>query len=53
MATGYLTILGILLIIIAIPFGLMLAPLLIGVVLVWYALRRLEGAVERPTGEPA
>jgi hypothetical protein len=53
MSTGYLSILGILLILVAIPFGLMLAPLVIGVVLVWYGLRRLEGAVERPTGEPA
>jgi hypothetical protein len=50
---AYLSLLGILLIIVAIPFGLMLAPLLIGVLLVWYGLRRLEGAVERPVGEPA
>ena len=50
---GYLALLGILLIIVAIPFGLMLAPLAIGVLLVWYGLRRLDGAVERPTAEPA
>jgi hypothetical protein len=31
----------------------MLAPLIIGVLLVLYGLRRLDGAVERPTGEPA
>jgi hypothetical protein len=50
---GYLALLGILLIVLAIPFGLMLAPLVIGILLVWYALRRLDGAVERPTLEPA
>jgi hypothetical protein len=50
---GYLALLGIVLILIAIPFGLMLAPLLIGVLLVWFGLRRLDGAVERPVGEPA
>jgi hypothetical protein len=50
---AFLALLGILLIIVAIPFGLMLAPLIVGVLLVWYGLRRLEGAVERPTGEPA
>jgi hypothetical protein len=50
---GYLALLGILLIVLAIPFGLMLAPLVIGVLLVWYGLRRLDGAVERPVGEPA
>jgi hypothetical protein len=50
---AFLALLGILLIIVAIPFGLMLAPLIIGVLLVWYGLRRLDGAVERPTGEPA
>ena len=49
---AYLSLLGILLIIAAIPFGLMLAPLLVGILLVWYGLRRLEGAVERPTGTP-
>jgi hypothetical protein len=50
---GYLALLGILLVIVAIPFGLMLAPLVVGALLVWYGLRRLDGAVERPVGEPA
>ena len=44
---------GILLIILAIPFGLMLAPLALGVVIVWLVLRHVGGAVERPIGEPA
>jgi hypothetical protein len=51
--TGYLSLLGIVLIIVAIPFGLMLAPLALGIVLVWYGLRRLDAAVDRPIGEPA
>ena len=44
---------GIILIIAAIPFGLMLAPLAPGVLIVWLALRHLDAAVERPIGEPA
>jgi hypothetical protein len=44
---------GILLIIIAIPFGLMIAPLALGIVIVWLTLRHVGGAVERPLGEPA
>jgi len=44
---------GIILIIAAIPFGLMLAPLALGVLIVWLALRHLDAAVERPIGEPA
>ena len=36
---------GILLILIAIPLGLMVAPLALGVVLVWYALRRVDGVL--------
>ena len=51
--TGYLALLGIVLIVVAIPFGLMLAALALGVVFVWYALRRLDGAVDRPIGGPA
>jgi hypothetical protein len=51
--TPYATLLGILLIVGAIPFGLMVAPLAIGVLLVWFGLRRLEGTLEMPTGEPA
>ena len=48
-----LTVLGILLIIVAIPFGLMLAPLALGIVVIWLALRHVGGALERPIGEPA
>ncbi len=42
--------LGVLLVIIAIPFGLMLAPLAIGVLLVWFGLRRLGGVLEPVDG---
>ena len=48
-----LTVLGILLIIVAIPFGLMLAPLALGIVVIWLALSHVGGALERPIGEPA
>jgi hypothetical protein len=53
MTTPYLALLGVLLIILAIPFGLMLAPLAIGVILVWFGLRRLDGVLEPLDGEPA
>ena len=42
--------LGVLLVIIAIPLGLMLAPLAIGVLLVWFGLRRLGGVLEPVDG---
>lgn len=45
--TALAALVGILLILVAIPFGLMVAPLALGVVLVWYALRRVDGALER------
>jgi uncharacterized membrane protein AbrB (regulator of aidB expression) len=45
--TAIAALIGILLILVAIPFGLMLAPIAIGVVLVWYALRRVDGALDR------
>ena len=45
--TPFAALIGILLIIVAIPFGLMVAPLALGVVLVWYALRRVDGALDR------
>jgi uncharacterized membrane protein AbrB (regulator of aidB expression) len=45
--TALAALIGILLILVAIPFGLMIAPLALGVVLVWYALRRVDGALER------
>jgi hypothetical protein len=48
MTTPYLALLGVLLIILAIPFGLMLAPLAIGVILVWFGMRRLGGLLEMP-----
>jgi hypothetical protein len=51
--TAYLALLGIVLIVLAIPLGLMVAPLVIGGVLVWFGLRRLGGTLELPTGEPA
>ena len=51
--TQLAALIGILLIVLAIPFGLMLAPLALGVVIVWLVLRHVGGAVERPIGEPA
>jgi hypothetical protein len=43
--SGAYALLGILLILIAIPFGLMLAPLAIGVIVLVFALRRMDRAV--------
>ena len=52
--SAFLAALGIVLIIVAIPLGLMVAPLVIGAILVWFALRRLDDALAPlPTGEPA
>ncbi len=51
--TPYLSLLGILLIVIAVPFGLMLGPLVVGIVLVVFALRRLEDTLDRSIVEPA
>ena len=51
--TQLAALIGILLILLAIPFGLMLAPLALGVVIIWLVLRHVDGAVERPIGEPA
>jgi hypothetical protein len=48
MTTPLLALLGVLLIILAIPFGLMLAPLAIGVILIWFGMRRLGGLLETP-----
>lgn len=45
--TALAALIGILLVLVAIPFGLMVAPLALGVVLVWYALRRVDGALAR------
>jgi hypothetical protein len=43
--SGNLAALGILLILVAIPFGLMLAPLAIGVIVLVVALRRTDGSL--------
>lgn len=51
--TALATFIGIVLIIVAIPFGLMLAPLAIGILVVWLAMRHLDGALEASVGEPA
>ena len=45
--------LGVLLVIVAIPFGLMLAPLTIGVLLIWFGLSRLNGVLEPIDGPVA
>jgi hypothetical protein len=47
------TLIGIALILFAIPLGLMIAPLALGIVIVWLAMRHLGGALEAPVGEPA
>ena len=51
--TQLATLIGIVLILLAIPFGLMIAPLALGIVIVWLAMRHLGGALEAPVGEPA
>ncbi len=43
--SGAWAVFGILLILVAIPFGLMLAPLVIGVIVLVLALRRMDPAV--------
>jgi hypothetical protein len=43
--SGPVAVFGILLIVVAIPFGLMLAPLAIGVIVLVVALRRMDRAV--------
>lgn len=51
---GLTAVVGIILVLIAIPFGFMLAPLVIGAVLIWFAMRRLDDALAPvPMGEPA
>jgi hypothetical protein len=45
---GTLAVLGILLILFAIPFGLMLAPLAIGVIVLVVALHRMDRALATP-----
>ena len=51
--TALATLIGIVLIVVAIPFGFMLAPLALGTVIVWLVLRRLDGALDPALGEPA
>ena len=45
--SGPLAAIGIALILFAIPFGLMLAPLVIGIIVLVVALRRADGALQR------
>ena len=44
--TSLYAVLGILLVIVAIPLGLMLAPLVIGAILLWIGLRRADRALQ-------
>ncbi len=53
MSTSSAAVLGILLIIVAIPFGLMLAPLALGIIVLVVALRRLDGAFAIRDGSAA
>ena len=45
--SGSLAALGLVLILFAIPFGLMLAPLAIGIIVLIVALRRMDRALDR------
>jgi hypothetical protein len=51
--TAIAAFIGILLILVAIPVGMMVAPLALGVVLVWYVLRRVDGALDPRFDAPA
>ena len=44
------TIIGVLLIIVAIPFGLLIGPLALGVVMVYLGWRHVSAALEIPVG---
>jgi hypothetical protein len=46
--TQLLAVIGVALVIVAIPLGLMLAPLVIGAVLLAYAMRRADQALNDP-----
>jgi hypothetical protein len=50
---GTLAVLGILLILFAIPFGLMLAPLAIGIIVLVVALRRMDRTLAVADGSAA
>jgi hypothetical protein len=51
--TAFLATLGIVLIVVAIPLGMMLAPLAIGVILVWFGLRRLGDTLDDSQAIPS
>jgi hypothetical protein len=46
MKTVAYALLGVALILFAIPLGLMLAPLIVGAILLWLGLRRADGALQ-------
>lgn len=47
------TALGVLMIIVAIPFGMMLAPLALGVIFAYLGWRHVSASWQEPTGSPA
>ncbi len=47
------TVLGVALIIVAIPFGMMLAPLALGVIFAYLGWRHVTASWQEPTGSPA
>jgi hypothetical protein len=52
--TAIYTILGLFFVLIAIPFGLMLAPLIVGAIMLYLGLRGMDRTMQtHPTGEPA
>ena len=53
MSTTALATLGVLLVLLAIPLGLMLAPLIVGVIIVVISLRRVGAAIAPVAGVPA
>ncbi len=53
MTTPLLALLGLALVLVAIPFGLMLAPLAIGIILLWVGLRRADRSVGFDAGSAA
>jgi hypothetical protein len=46
MKTAVYAVLGVLLILLAIPLGLMLTPLIIGAILLWLGLRRADRSLQ-------
>jgi hypothetical protein len=51
--TPVYAILGVLLILVSIPLGLMLTPLIVGGILVYLALKRADGALQAAVPGPA